>query len=62
MGVIGLLPATVDLGVSVVAVGKTFFGDDAFLPPAPKKYKNIVNNSGQFSIGLNFIFIFKSVR
>ena len=35
MGVIGLLPAADDLGVSVVAVGKPFFGDVAFLPPAP---------------------------
>ena len=46
MGVIGLLPAPIVLGVSVVAVGKTFFGDDALLPPAPKKYKNVLNNDG----------------
>ena len=32
MGVIGLLPAADDLGVSVVAVGKPFFGDVTFLP------------------------------
>ena len=35
IGVIGLLPAADVLGVSVVAVGKPFFGDVAFLPPAP---------------------------
>ena len=49
IGVIGLLPAADDLGVSVVAVGKPFFGEVAFLPPAPiiKDHENV--------IALNFI-------
>ena len=46
MGVIALLPVTVVLGVSVVAVGKDFFGDVALLPPAPKK---IMLNENFFS-------------
>ena len=37
MGVIGLFPETDVLGVSVVAAGKPFFGDVAFLAPVPAK-------------------------
>ena len=44
MGVIGLLPAADVLGVSVVAAGKPFFGDVAFLPPVPtiKGHRNFI--------------------